>query len=64
MTHDLWESLNTTVINHLTGVTLAQLVEKERSKAARGVANQLTMRPRIPAKTPNSIGSEAPITVV
>jgi Rrf2 family iron-sulfur cluster assembly transcriptional regulator len=64
MTHDLWESLNTTVINHLAGVTLAQLVEKERSKAARGVANQLTMRPRIPAKTPGSIGSEASITVV
>ena len=31
MTHDLWESLNKTVINHLAGVSLADLVEKQRA---------------------------------
>ncbi|MBL8514113.1 MAG: Fe-S cluster assembly transcription factor [Betaproteobacteria bacterium] len=29
LTHDLWESLNDTVINYLDGVKLAELVEKE-----------------------------------
>ena len=64
MTHDLWESLNTTVINHLTGVTLAQLVEKERNKSVRGVASKMTMRPRTPAKNRSSIGTETPIIAV
>ena len=32
MTHDLWEELNTTVYGFLAGVTLSQLVEKQRSK--------------------------------
>jgi Rrf2 family iron-sulfur cluster assembly transcriptional regulator len=32
MTHDLWEELNTTVYGFLSGVTLAQLVEKQRTK--------------------------------
>ena len=32
MTHDLWEELNTTVYGFLEGVTLSQLVEKQRSK--------------------------------
>jgi Rrf2 family transcriptional regulator, iron-sulfur cluster assembly transcription factor len=36
MTHDLWESLNTTVINHLSSVTLAQLVEKQRAQIEPG----------------------------
>ena len=30
MTHDLWEELNATVSGFLTGVTLAQLVDRER----------------------------------
>jgi Rrf2 family iron-sulfur cluster assembly transcriptional regulator len=32
MTHDLWESLNDTVISYLAGVTLADLVEQQRAK--------------------------------
>lgn len=32
MTHDLWEELNTTVYGFLAGVTLAQLVEKQRAQ--------------------------------
>src|SRR3954469_11139637 len=32
MTHDLWEELNSTVYGFLAGVTLSQLVEKQRSK--------------------------------
>ena len=31
MTHDLWEELNTTVFGFLSGVSLAQLVEKQRT---------------------------------
>src|SRR4051812_10253035 len=31
MTHDLWEELNATVHGFLSGVTLAQLVEKQRT---------------------------------
>jgi len=32
MTHDLWEELNTTVYSFLEGVTLARLVERQRTK--------------------------------
>jgi Rrf2 family iron-sulfur cluster assembly transcriptional regulator len=32
MTHDLWEELNSTVYGFLEGVTLAQLVERQRTK--------------------------------
>jgi Rrf2 family iron-sulfur cluster assembly transcriptional regulator len=32
MTHELWEELNTTVHGFLAGVTLAQLVERQRTK--------------------------------
>lgn len=32
MTHDLWEELNATVYGFLKGVTLAQLVEKQRTR--------------------------------
>jgi Rrf2 family transcriptional regulator, iron-sulfur cluster assembly transcription factor len=32
MTHDLWEELNTTVYGFLAGVSLSQLVEKQRTK--------------------------------
>jgi Rrf2 family iron-sulfur cluster assembly transcriptional regulator len=32
MTHDLWEELNTTVYGFLEGVSLSQLVEKQRNK--------------------------------
>ena len=33
MTHDLWEELNSTVHGFLSGVTLSQLVERQRTKA-------------------------------
>ncbi len=36
MTHDLWESLNETVISYLSGVNLAELVEKQRNKGNQG----------------------------
>ncbi|MGZ5102536.1 MAG: Fe-S cluster assembly transcriptional regulator IscR [Usitatibacter sp.] len=32
MTHELWEELNTTVHGFLSGVSLAQLVEKQRTR--------------------------------
>ena len=32
MTHELWEELNNTVYGFLAGVSLAQLVEKQRTK--------------------------------
>jgi len=32
MTHDLWEELNSTVLGFLSRVTLAHLVEKQRTK--------------------------------
>src|SRR3974390_2749223 len=32
MTHELWEELNTTVYGFLSGVTLAQLVARKRTK--------------------------------
>ena len=32
MTHELWAELNTTVYGFLSGVTLAQLVEKQRTR--------------------------------
>src|SRR5512141_2667794 len=32
MTHELWEGLNTTVQGFLSGVSLAQLVEKQRTR--------------------------------
>ncbi len=38
MTHDLWEELNTTVLGFLSRVTLAHLVEKQRTKPVSVVA--------------------------
>ena len=39
MTHDLWEELNTTVYGFLQGVTLSQLVERQRRKPVSVVRN-------------------------
>ncbi len=47
MTHDLWESLNETVISYLAGVKLSQLVEKQR--AEEGFAAASVVRVRSPA---------------
>ena len=34
MTHDLWASLNTKILDYLSGVTLAELVENKRQSDA------------------------------
>lgn len=44
MTHDLWESLNETVINHLAGVTLADLVLQQRNKSDPAAAHVVKLR--------------------
>lgn len=46
MTHDLWEELNHTVYEFLEGVTLAQLVEKQRT---RPVSVVRAAKPRVSA---------------
>jgi Rrf2 family transcriptional regulator, iron-sulfur cluster assembly transcription factor len=48
MTHDLWEELNTTVYGFLAGVTLAQLVEKQRSKPV-SMVRERTRSTQVPA---------------
>jgi Rrf2 family iron-sulfur cluster assembly transcriptional regulator len=35
MTHDLWASLNKTIYDYLSSVTLAQLVEQQHEKQRR-----------------------------
>jgi Rrf2 family iron-sulfur cluster assembly transcriptional regulator len=40
MTHDLWEDLNTTVYGFLEGVSLAHLVERQRTKPVALVRGQ------------------------
>ena len=39
MTHDLWEELNTTVYGFLAGVSLSQLVDKQRTRPVSVVRN-------------------------
>ena len=39
MTHDLWESLNDTVLNYLGGVTLADLIQKQKTQAMTATAS-------------------------
>ena len=43
MTHDLWESLNETVITYLAGVTLADLVEQQRARPTAGSTSIVTL---------------------
>ena len=62
MTHDLWENLNTTVINYLEGVTLSQLVEKQFNQPASGPAMMFKMKPGKPSR--NTGGVETPAVVV
>jgi Rrf2 family iron-sulfur cluster assembly transcriptional regulator len=62
MTHDLWENLNTTVINYLEGVTLSQLVEKQFNQSASGPAMMFKMQP---GKSSRNVGGvETPAAVV
>ncbi len=49
MTHELWESLNETVLNYLGGVTLASLMEQQKVKAVIRPANIGRVRPRASA---------------
>ena len=44
MTHDLWESLNDTVISYLAGVKLSDLVEQQRAKQTAGTASVVKVR--------------------
>ena len=44
MTHDLWESLNETVIGYLAGVKLSDLVEQQRAKPVAGATSVVTVR--------------------
>ncbi len=48
MTHDLWEELNTTVYGFLAGVTLSQLVEKQRTKPVNVVRSPGKSRETLP----------------
>ena len=59
MTHDLWENLNTTVIDYLAGVTLAQLVEKQRAKPVNGPTNVHLVRSISAAKNRNRAATPA-----
>ncbi len=65
MTHDLWESLNETVLSYLSGVTLADLVQKQNKQNIQtivGPKSLLKVRPnnasrgRAGVETPLSVG--------
>jgi Rrf2 family transcriptional regulator, iron-sulfur cluster assembly transcription factor len=45
MTHDLWESLNDTVLNYLDGVKLADLVAKQRTRGTVSPVTLMKSRP-------------------
>jgi Rrf2 family iron-sulfur cluster assembly transcriptional regulator len=45
MTHDLWTSLNHKILDYLSGVTLADMVENKRQNDA-GIASQIVFKPR------------------
>ena len=45
MTHELWEELNTTVHGFLAGVSLAQLVERQRTKPVSLVRGHIRTNP-------------------
>ena len=44
MTHDLWESLNETVLSYLAGVKLSQLVEKQRAEESIAATSVVRVR--------------------
>jgi Rrf2 family transcriptional regulator, iron-sulfur cluster assembly transcription factor len=64
MTHDLWESLNDTVLNFLAGVTLADLVQKQnapKTKTIAGPKSLLKVRPNNASR--GRAGVETPLSV-
>lgn len=46
MTHELWASLNNKILDYLSGVTLADMVENQRQKDAGSTANKVYFAPR------------------
>ena len=62
MTHDLWENLNTTVVTYLAGVTLSDLVHKQRTQAISGPASLQTMQ--LQRTTKNHSRMETPVTAI
>jgi Rrf2 family iron-sulfur cluster assembly transcriptional regulator len=61
MTHDLWENLNTTVVNYLAGVTVSQLVDKQRVQQVRGPASLLKVQSSKLSKSSAKV--DAPLVV-
>ena len=64
MTHDLWESLNETVLNYLSGVTLADLVHKQNQQNTQtiiGPKSLLKVRPNSALR--GRAGVEIPLSV-
>jgi Rrf2 family transcriptional regulator, iron-sulfur cluster assembly transcription factor len=64
MTHDLWESLNDTVLNFLAGVTLADLVQKQKTHKTQkitGPKSLLKVRPNNASR--GRAGVETPLSV-
>jgi Rrf2 family transcriptional regulator, iron-sulfur cluster assembly transcription factor len=64
MTHDLWESLNDTVLNFLAGVTLADLVQKQNTHKLQkitGPKSLLKVRPNNASR--GRAGVETPLSV-
>jgi Rrf2 family transcriptional regulator, iron-sulfur cluster assembly transcription factor len=64
MTHDLWESLNDTVLSFLAGVTLADLVQKQnthKTQKITGPKSLLKVRPNNASR--GRAGVETPLSV-
>jgi Rrf2 family transcriptional regulator, iron-sulfur cluster assembly transcription factor len=64
MTHDLWESLNDTVLSFLAGVTLADLVQKQNTQKTQtitGPKSLLKVRPNNASR--GRAGVETPLSV-
>ena len=54
MTHDLWASLNNKILDYLSGVTLAELVENKRQNDA-GNVSKINFAPRKACTTEEAI---------
>ena len=54
MTHDLWASLNNKILDYLSGVTLAELVENKRQTDV-GIVSQINFAPRKACNTEAAI---------
>ncbi len=57
MTHDLWESLNDTVLNYLSGVNLADLMRKQRTQTVAAPASLVNN----PSGQPRGRGIDTPV---